>query len=174
MSARTDFLSATSFLISDRIETIDFCSFFRSACKERISFLSERISVLADIVKNTQDVKADVEERDLARDRKSVKALESKISGYRHTLAMDRHRFREVLENAEDGDAKGASLQAAIKSLKTKLSSAEKSLRVARMDLRKDVRHHVGTASTLRSSSVNLAAKSHPMVHPIVHPEDKK
>ena len=136
--------------------------------------VAERKSVLADIVKNTQDVKADVEERDLASDRKSVKALESEISGYRHSLALDRNRFREVLENAEDGDAKGASLQAAIKSLKTKLSSAEKSLRVARMDLRKDVRHHVRTASTLRASSANLAAKSHPMVHPIVHPEDKK
>ena len=168
-------------ILSDRKEILSLQADLKNEQKSIVSMRSEikkdvaeRKSVLADIVKNTQDVKADVEERDLARDRKSVKALESKISGYRHTLAMDRHRFREVLENAEDGDAKGASLQAAIKSLKTKLSSAEKSLRVARMDLRKDVRHHVGTASTLRSSSVNLAAKSHPMVHPIVHPEDKK
>ena len=168
-------------ILADRKEILSLQADLKKEQKSIVSMRSEikkdvaeRKSVLADIVKNTQDVKADVEERDLARDRKSVKALESKISGYRHTLTMDRNRFREVLENAEDGDAKGASLQAAIKSLKTKLSSAEKSLRVARMDLRKDVRHHVGTASTLRSSSANLAAKSHPMVHPIVHPEDKK
>ena len=130
--------------------------------------VAQRKAILSDIAKNRKDVSADLENRDLARDKKSVEALEAKISGYRHSLVVDRNKFREVLEQADDGNATSTKLKAAIKSLRAKLSSAVKSLRGARTDLRKDMSHRTLTASS--SSSVHVKAG----VHPIVHPEDKK
>jgi len=80
------------------------------------------------------------------------------------------------MESSEDGPSKSSSLKTAIKSLRTKLGSAVKSLRVARMDLRKDESHHIASASAIHgtATSASLNAGTHPTVHPIVHPVDKK
>jgi len=80
------------------------------------------------------------------------------------------------MESSEDGSKKTSSLKTAIKALRTKLRSAVSSLKVARMDLRKDEAHHITTASALNSTanSASLNAGTHPTVHPVVHPVVKK
>jgi hypothetical protein len=91
-------------------------------------------------------------------------------------LRADRNKFYESLEGSEDGSSKTSALKSAIKNLRAKIGSAVKSLKVARIDLRKDESHHISSASTLHgpSTSGSVTPGAHPSVHPVVHPVDKK
>ncbi|MCL4461347.1 MAG: hypothetical protein M1297_06530 [Nitrospirae bacterium] len=84
----------------------------------------------------------------------------------------------ESLESSEDAKVSkpSASLKSTIKTLRSKLSSAVKSLRTARLDLRKDMSHHVPASSSVHGAAASSSAKagSHPIVHPVVHPVDKR
>lgn len=114
---------------------------------------------------------------DLAKDKKSIHLLVAQIDKDRQMLRTDRNKTWESLESSEDTASKpSSSLKSTIKNLRTKLSSAVKSLRVARMDLRKDEAHHVSTASALHASATSSSAKtgSRSIVRPVVHPVDKK
>ncbi|MHB8544935.1 MAG: hypothetical protein ACYC9S_13175 [Leptospirales bacterium] len=92
-------------------------------------------------------------------------------------IRADRNKMMESVESSEDTTAKpSSSLKSAIKSLRTKLTSAVKSLRVARMDLKKDAAHHVSSAASVHGSTASSSAKAgtHPIVRPVVHSVDKK
>jgi hypothetical protein len=113
---------------------------------------------------------------DIQNDKKSIHLLVAEISKDHQMLRADRNKFYESMESSEDGSSKTSSLKTAIKALKTKLHAAVSSLKVARMDLRKDEGHHISTASALHGTGTAspLNAGTHPTVHPVVHPVVKK
>ncbi|MCL5284139.1 MAG: hypothetical protein M1313_00015 [Nitrospirae bacterium] len=100
---------------------------------------------------------------DLASDKKAVKMLVAEVAKDRRLLSTD-------IKGLSDSDDASASTlkseRSAIKTLRSKLSSAVKSLRIARADLRRD---ETGRHATPKSSSHGGSG-----THPVVHHADRK
>ncbi len=97
---------------------------------------------------------------DLASDKKTIKMLVAEVAKDRKTLSGD---LAAMKDSDDISSSKASSEKSAIKSLRTKLSSAVKSLRIARMDLRRDEtsRHAPAASSHSHGSSGTHSAVPH-------------
>ncbi len=123
-----------------------------------------RVELKADLVKAPSTDKN--APGDLASDKKAIKMLVAEVAKDRKTLSGD---LTAMKDSDDMSSSKISSEKSAIKSLRTKLSSAVKSLRLARADLRLDETSRNTPAAS--SSHAHGSSGTHPIVHQNV---DKK